>query len=146
MEKGFGDDLSSSSSDGEKDEDDDGLRNSIKRINDLYNHSHKQKGYSQPLDHWVAVGVWIKIPGEMPPTAKAYNMSDEIPTQNPNPRFSDPVYDTSYGPAPNKVFRDGLLGRDEIGKRAGESVKRKKMDGGSGSEVAATIQSWERGL
>ncbi|GER30182.1 transcription factor [Striga asiatica] len=39
-----------------------------------------------------------------------------------------------------EVFKDGLLGRNEIGKRAGESMKRKKMNGGSGSEVAATIQ------
>ncbi|GER44118.1 transcription factor [Striga asiatica] len=39
-----------------------------------------------------------------------------------------------------EVFRDGLLRRNEIGKRAGKSVKRKKMDGGSGSEVAATIK------
>ncbi|GER42700.1 sequence-specific DNA binding transcription factors [Striga asiatica] len=50
MEKGFGGDPSSSSSDGEEDEDDDGRRNTIKRINDLYNHDHKQKDYSQPLD------------------------------------------------------------------------------------------------
>ncbi|GER48747.1 required for respiratory growth protein 9 [Striga asiatica] len=149
MEKGFGGDPSSSSSDGEEDEDDDRRKNSIKRINDLYNHGQKQKGYSQPLDHGAAAGVRIKIPGGMPPTAKAYNISDEIPTRNLNP---DSVYDTSYGPDPNTVFRDRLLGRNEIGKRADESVKRKKMngkkmDGGSGSEVAvAAIHSLGEGF
>ncbi|CAA0820341.1 Cyclin-U4-1 [Striga hermonthica] len=44
------------------------------------------------------------------------------------------------------VFGDGFLGRNEIGKRAGETVKRKKMDAGSGSEVAAAIQSLGEGF
>ncbi|GER40614.1 sequence-specific DNA binding transcription factors [Striga asiatica] len=52
--------------------------------------------------------------------------------------------DPSSSSSDGEVFRDGVLGRNEIGKRASESVKRKKMDGkkmdgGSGSEVAATI-------
>ncbi|KAL3637295.1 hypothetical protein CASFOL_019594 [Castilleja foliolosa] len=130
-----------SSSDDE--EDDDERKNSIKRINDLYNHhsnnNHKQKGfqnsYQQPIDYGSSPGFRVKIPGATP---NAYNMFDEMPSHQSNPRF----HNSGYGTSSN---RDGFSGRSEIGKRAEiENPKIKKV--GTGSEVAAAIQALGEGF
>ncbi|GER34272.1 sequence-specific DNA binding transcription factors [Striga asiatica] len=64
-----------------------------------------------------------------------------MPRRGPTSRRLTPWRRDSVAIRPHpQMARFSEMGRNEIGKRAGESVKRKKMDGGSGSEVAATIK------
>ncbi|KAK6162680.1 hypothetical protein DH2020_002521 [Rehmannia glutinosa] len=136
---------SSSSSDEEDDH-----KNSIKRINDLYNHNNNNNrkanfGYQEPMDYEATTpGVRIKIPaGITPATAKVYNKFDEMRGQNPNnpiPRFTN-SFASGYGGGSNK----GFSGRGEMGKQSDEISKKKKVDGGVG-EVVAAIQALGEGF
>ncbi|KAL6498864.1 hypothetical protein OROHE_026464 [Orobanche hederae] len=135
---------SPSSDEEEEEEDDDDRKNSMKRINGL-DQSNSRKvvhGYPQPMDYGSTGGVRIKIPGGMPPTAKAYNTFVEMPNQNP--RFPNSSAG-GCGASSNRVSREGFLGRNGIGKRAAENSKDKKADSGV-REVAAAIQKMGEGF
>ncbi|KAI3444828.1 hypothetical protein Pfo_001493 [Paulownia fortunei] len=144
MERGPNDPSPPSSSDEEEDD----HKNSIKRINDLYNHNNNQKvffGNQGPVDNGTTPGFRIKIPVGVAP--KVYSKFDEMGCQNPNnpnPRFTNSVA-SGYGAASNKVLRNGFPERGEIGKRAGEILKKKKVDAGVG-EVAAAIHALGEGF
>ncbi|KAL6494144.1 hypothetical protein OROGR_032053 [Orobanche gracilis] len=128
----------------EDDDDDDDRRNSMKRVNGLYQSNSRKvvHGYPQPMDYGSTGGVRIKIPGGMPPTAKAYDTFNEMPRQNP--RFPNSSAG-GCGASSNRVSREGFLGRNGISKRVTENSKEKKADS-SIREVAAAIQKMGEGF
>ncbi|KAK4397379.1 Trihelix transcription factor ASIL1 [Sesamum angolense] len=109
------------------DEEEDDHKNSIKRINDLYNYNNQKGNFgSQGLENNGATSAFrIKIPGRAtagPSGAKVYSKFDEMGGPNPNypnPRFGHSVAGVN-GAASSKVLRDGFVGRGEIGKRVEE--------------------------
>ncbi|KAL0347622.1 UNVERIFIED_CONTAM: Trihelix transcription factor ASIL1 [Sesamum calycinum] len=133
------------------DEEEDDHKNSIKRINDLYNYNNQKGNFgSQGLENNGATSAFrIKIPGRAtagPSGAKVYSKFDEMGGQNPNypnPRFGHSVAGVN-GAASSKVLRDGFVGRGEIGKRVGEISKKNKGDGVG--EVVAAIQALGEGF
>ncbi|KAG8363459.1 hypothetical protein BUALT_Bualt19G0024700 [Buddleja alternifolia] len=134
------------------DEEEDDSKNSIKRINDLYNYNN-QKGSFGNLGfegNGGTPGVRIKIPGRVgtgPSVAKVYTKFDEIGVQNSsysNPRFANSIA-VANGVGSSKVVRDGFVSRGEMGKRAGEVLKKNDGDGGVG-EVVAAIQAMGEGF
>ncbi|PIN22792.1 Transcription factor GT-2 [Handroanthus impetiginosus] len=133
------------------DEEEDDHKNSIKRINDLYNYNQKGVFGSQgPENNGAISGVRIKIPGRAPAgpsVAKVYSKFDEFGSQNPNipnPRFANSI-PVVNGAASSKVLRDGFAGRAEMGKRIGDMSKKNKADDGVG-EVVAAIQALGEGF
>ncbi|KAI3449041.1 hypothetical protein Pfo_005706 [Paulownia fortunei] len=125
------------------DEEEGDHKNSVKRINDLYNHNQKGIFGSQgPESNGATSGFRIKIPGRVtagPSVAKVYSKFDEMGgpnPNNPNPRFTNSVAGVN-GAASSKVLRDGFVGRGEMRKRVGEMSKINKGDAGVGELVAA---------
>ncbi|KAK6162698.1 hypothetical protein DH2020_002539 [Rehmannia glutinosa] len=110
---------SSSSSDEEDDH-----KNSIKRINDLYNHNNNNNrkanfGYQEPMDYEATTpGVRIKIPAGITPATAKWLW---------------------------RWLQQGFSGRGEMGKQSDEISKKKKVDGGVG-EVVAAIQALGEGF
>lgn len=130
-----------SSSSNEEEDDDNNQSNSIKRINDLYNHNNNRSGglrSQHPAANGSAPGVRIKIPGGVnvnPPTAKVYSKFSEMGGQKPNPRFTNSAA-SGYGAASN---------RGEIGKRAFDISGKTKANAGF-SDLVAAIEALGEGF
>ncbi|PIN06225.1 Transcription factor GT-2 [Handroanthus impetiginosus] len=147
MEKGPNNTSPSSSTSEEEDD----RKNSIRRINELYNHSNIQKGlFSNQGDfiNGIAPGFRIKIPGGAPPApTKVYGKFNRMDGQNPNnsnPRFPNSIAN-GYGAASNKDLRDRLIERDEKRNRVGGISKKNKVDTGV-DEVVAAIHALREGF
>lgn len=133
------------------DKEEDDHKNSIKRINDLYNYNQKGVFNSQEHDsNGATSGFRIKIPGRVnpgPSVAKVYSKFDEMGGPNPNypnPRFANSATGVN-GAASSKVLRDGLVGRSETRKRAAEMPSKSKADSAVG-ELVAAIQTLGEGF
>ncbi|KAL9142197.1 hypothetical protein ABFS82_14G152700 [Erythranthe guttata] len=156
MEKGPNPTPPSSDDDDEEEEND--HRNSIKRINDLYNHNQKG-GFAAPdppETNGSTSGFRIKIPGRVtsagggvPTVAKVYSKFDEMgsgggPNPNyPNPRFTNYTTGVNGAAASSKVSREGFVGKRAAA--AAEPPSKNKADSGVG-ELVSAIQGLGEGF
>ncbi|XP_075478058.1 uncharacterized protein LOC142519050 [Primulina tabacum] len=146
MEKGHNNPTPPSSDD---EEDDFGHKNSVKRINDMYNKN--QKGVDQgPANNGSSSGFRIKIPGMVsagPALSKVYSRFNDVDEPyhiNPNPRFTNSVA-TGYGTS-SMILGDGFFRSSKLGKSAAQ-ISNEKTDYAAGmGEIVEVIQALGEGI
>lgn len=149
MEKGHSNPTPPSSDD---EEDDFGHKNSVKRINDLYNKNQKGVNIENqgPASNGSSSGFRIKIPGMVsagPALSKVYSRFNDVDEQyhnNPNPRFTNSVA-TGYVPS-SKIMRDGFFRSSELGKSAAQISNENTDDAAGRGEIVEAIQALGEGI